>query len=696
MFYLIKIVGVTTKGGIPISISTLIPIRSKELVASLVYAVRALSEVLGIGKVRRVDFGDDKLLITDTNKGYLVFSLASVAGDYVERLLLFIAAKIDSSDEIEPAREIVDNTLSKKVEKLLQRYVEPSVPISVADILVNMWVPLYEQIAVRKPTMQRIERIKRLLNLSAKRERRRWRVFMEKTEARESAIRYALNGDFNLAYLLSKDSESLINRIFSLKMGILARSIINRPAPPLEELESLADTLPEDNVYADLLRKEIEYLKQSIGVTELIEAYLEATEKFSFDYEDSLMLAFLFISPLIGVFGDFAIKLAEFFKNKSDVIYSYLIALYERQKILEKAYTITSYDEIRKYLLIWERRAKENLSRLDRIFNSNTVEDGKVLLVAIPNIITYQMLITALIESPVLMLREKMSLITLNIRMYIKYIRRILRAKLPIFVSSLIDVFQVLGATIVNLYMLLTREQALRSFVRNSRQLLLDFLAAILQEASKIRPYLEVIVTFLSGVSSCLMELNISVIEELEATFIVLDGLNVKGIDGWKFVQPYKLASFSSNLISLLMSMAIRYMDRKNKEKVLKYGLQKLIRLYKWFITQGKIASSFSYMISCFLIASWDFLGKRKVGEVMDFLDVHIHVLVPSIELGGAQLAGIGRSVIYAFLLAHQKLNVERYRELACRIFRTVIRTFNEAGLIRKADELTKRFKNFC
>ncbi len=693
---MIKIVGVTTKGGIPISISTLIPIRSKELVASLVYAVRALSEVLGIGKVRRVDFGDDKLLITDTNKGYLVFSLASVAGDYVERLLLFIAAKIDSSDEIEPAREIVDDTLSKKVEKLLQKYVEPSVPISVADILVNMWVPLHEQIAVRKPTTQRIERIKRLLNLSAKRERRRWRVFMEKTEARGSAIRYALNGDFNLAYLLSKDSESLINRIFSLKMGILARSIINRPAPPLEELESFADTLPEDNVYADLLRKEIEYLKQSIGVTELIEAYLGATEKFSFDDEDSLMLAFLFISPLIGVFGDFAIKLAEFFKNKSDVIYSYLVALYERQKILEKAYTITSYDEIRKDLLIWERRAKENLSRLDRIFNSNAVEDGKVLLVAIPNIITYQMLITALIESPVLMLREKMSLITLNIRMYIKYIRRILRAKLPIFVSSLIDAFQVLGTTIVNLYMLLTREQALRSFVRNSRKLLLDFLATILQEASKMRPYSEAIVTFLSGISSCLMELDILVMGELEATFIVLDGLNVKGIDGWKFVQPYKLASFSSNLISLLMSMAIRYMDKKNKEKVLKYGLQKLIRLYKWFITQGKIASSFSYMISCFLAASWDFLDKRKVGEVMDFLDVHIHVLVPSIESGGAQLAGIGRSVIYAFLLAHQKLNVERYRELACRIFRTVIRTFNEAGLIRKVDELTKRFKNFC
>ena len=125
---MIKIVGVTTKGGIPISISTLIPIRSKELVASLVYAVRALSEVLGIGKVRRVDFGDDKLLITDTNKGYLVFSLASVAGDYVERLLLFIAAKIDSSDEIEPAREIVDNTLSKKSRSCSKDMLSPAFP----------------------------------------------------------------------------------------------------------------------------------------------------------------------------------------------------------------------------------------------------------------------------------------------------------------------------------------------------------------------------------------------------------------------------------------------------------------------------------------------------------------------------------------------------------------------------------------
>ena len=179
---MIKILGVVTDSGIPVSVLKLTHIESDAIVASLIAAARALSKVLGEGLIRRVDFGGDKLLLTDTKKGYIVFALVTRAEDFIERLLRLLAKEIDSNENVEPAGGFIDNALGKKVESVIRKYVEPGIPISITDIMFNMWSPLLDAISSDIRLRLGIRNVEEKLKKSIEAEAKSWRNFTKKSQ----------------------------------------------------------------------------------------------------------------------------------------------------------------------------------------------------------------------------------------------------------------------------------------------------------------------------------------------------------------------------------------------------------------------------------------------------------------------------------------------------------------------------------
>ena len=695
---MIKIIGVMTDSGIPISILNLINIENEEFIASLISVVNALSEVIGEDSIKRVDFGRDKLLIKDTKKGYIIFALVTRAEKFIERLLIVIARDIDSAEDIESAGGFVDDILCKKIGRILNRYIEPNIPIGIADIIITMWKPLLESI-MRDPRLGLgIRRIRRKIGESLENERKSWEKFMKKirkTKREASAIEYALNGDFEYAYVFSRNSDNPIEQIFCLKVGILSRSILNKASPPLEELERVGETLPKENIYAKLVRTELEYIKGATTIANLIGIYRKAINNFKFeDDEESLMLAFLFVSPFVGMLGGFGWKLAEFFKDKSDLIYSYLVALCERQRILGIAHSITSYDEIRRDLLTWEEKAEEYLVKLSSALGSSReTKPNNAFLTFMPNITTYQTFLKTLMDAPILTLNEKVSFAFLNLDIYHRYIRRSLKEKIPIFINDSVDSFQATSKALEILYPISTKDRLVEDFVERSRELLQDIIDVSVNNMSKFRPYLEYILATMSNIMTNFVELNIRMPEELEVAYLVINELSVVNVESWKYIQPYQLMKFSADLMNIIISMSIRYLRGNVKADVVLRGVHNLMRTYKWFLTHGRVYRESIYYIATYLRAVHDLLDKKELYEILDLIEGFTYILVPDIKQEEEEVAMISEPLLRLIKLVCKKFDSKKYLELSDKILSATISTFKRRGLVKKSKEIVEEFK---
>ena len=93
----IQLVGVLAEDGVPVRIRTLVDVESASVLGAIVEVLKGLSSALKLGQVQRLQFQENTLLVTESEKGYSVIALADKAEDYVEGLLRVIRIAIDES-----------------------------------------------------------------------------------------------------------------------------------------------------------------------------------------------------------------------------------------------------------------------------------------------------------------------------------------------------------------------------------------------------------------------------------------------------------------------------------------------------------------------------------------------------------------------------------------------------------------------
>ncbi len=700
---LIKLLGVLGEGGIIVKIKSFADILNERLLICLVEAIRALSSVIGRSEVRKLELNGDKLIVVESKKKYVVVALTDSAEEYIESLLKIIAEEIDRSD-IKMFDGLVDNRLSDRIGRILDMYIESSLKPNIMDILTDIWDPILEAINLNPKLSELINRIDRAIYESTENFKKKWfRLKKGVSKISESAIKSAFNCDFETACALSIDSRDVVEKMFGIKMGLLSASMIAKASPALDELKNLTDELPQDNIFANFISQAVRFRDQSISLLDYIQAFRKAISHFKFeDKKETLFLSFLFVDSPLRFFPEFSTRLEKYFRPRSKAISTYIGSIIERHNIIKKIYSITKYDEIKDEINRWQGKIRMTFKALNKILSAtsnsygslatrNTKVDTETLIASI-NIDTYLLLLSMLLLSPVLNLRERRKISRRILHIYSKYFRPILRKKIPIFASTCVSVFQSVAVAVTILTQTSTMEDKLR-YTKQIQDILKDVLDIITSENPKIGISFPFITTTTAFISPILTSLNEFYEEELGIIYTVMKVLDVRLIESWKRVLPYNFAAFATNLVVTLAALALKLLKYEKRVLVVRKCINILADIYKWLLSQGKISREAITTFSFYVSSIMEEIDPIELEYFTRLVLCLCKIAVIDFEKYADEFALIGESIVELLIKAGKILGKEEYIQYAKQIVGSIIKTWERYGFHKKALELKKRYR---
>ncbi len=701
---LIKLIGVISSGGIPIRFKSLIEIKREELIASLVEAVKALSSAIKIGKTedtKTIEFGEDKLILKESAHGYTVIALADRAEDYVKNLLRIIADDLDSSLGEFPG--IVDDALSRQIDDILSTYLSDVITITSIELLLSImdvWDPIIDSVIVDDTVARKIEETKHRIETTINRYKKLWRDFKSKVKSnRKAAIEYALSCDFDHACACSIDLEDDVAKLFAIRMGLLSASMINTVFPQFSELLNVINSIRTNNIFVDFMRKAIELKLGRITLREYLSIFGDAIKSFEFrGDEESIMLAFLFIDHALSFFPEFAEKLSSYFNDKSPLVSTLINLIVQTDKILEKAYSITKYEDIKIELVNWKRRISDSMFKLERIVRPGFLRRilglkprgshvNRVMLEVSLNLETYLLLLAVLSQSPALTPIERIKILDEILEIYASYLRKLFELDAQIFVPSLVNIFQVLGVAIADRLQILTREERKKELSR-ILAIVDDLIEILISEYPKMRSDMPPITTFAACIISMLALDDILDWREILLAYLIMKNIDIRAIEEWKKVLPYNFAAITSNLMNMLAPLALLVLKGKEKVGAVKRCVECLIDIWKWMLSQGVVSRGVLIPLSHYILMISDELQPKQFEKMVKTIIGLSRIAVPDLKRNDYEIALMSESLLRLLAKATQILRDDKLKGLADAIYRISLAAWDRYGFSCKAKEL--------
>lgn len=96
---MIKLLSVIGAGGIPIFVKTYVDLKKEEALIYLIGCMREISKIIG-GKeiIAIISFGENKLMVTESKKGYAIAVLADRPSEYIDIFLNMMRKTIDEGN----------------------------------------------------------------------------------------------------------------------------------------------------------------------------------------------------------------------------------------------------------------------------------------------------------------------------------------------------------------------------------------------------------------------------------------------------------------------------------------------------------------------------------------------------------------------------------------------------------------------
>ncbi len=698
---MIKLLGVITSSGLPVKIESFIELESKELIASLIEATKAISKVLGRGSVREIDFGEDKLLITEAEKGYLIVTLVDVAEEYMNALLRFIARIIDECD-IPASQDIVDSQLVDMVSRIISRYIKSTIDIDMLGIMENVWDPMLEIITGYEDAITHIDNARSEIHKHTRRYRNAWeRIISKKRYSLKDALRFALSLQFDRAASMSIRNRDIWMKILAIKTGILSLSVSYMPFPSIEELESIAKELPDD-AFSRLARICVEHIARGIDLSVFLEAFKGALSKFRWEKSpEDIVKAYLLWSGYISFFPEQAEKLSGYFEAISKPI-SNLIKMYiEEGSIYEKVYSVTSYSEIKELVIKWRSKIKSILDEtnkalrfigLKKKLGILSLDKRQRIMINTSKIRLYLDILTLLLDSPVVGPMERLDIAREIIGIGSKYLETIIKNRLSCFISDILGIMQNYALALSYIFFVEpNQKEKILDDIKHLYRLLWEFVS---HEYSKIGSYY---VSYLATIA-CFLSFPLAIMgdiypEELKTVYAISSLFDPRTSERFAKGYPYTYATDIENLSSILTSLAKRILGKDMRKKILRRTTKILIDLYKWFIFQGKVSRDSTMQLFYYLSRIVEYLDEKELLEIADFVLMLAYITVPDWEKNDYELAILSESGIIDLLSAlGMKLKDEKYLDVARRILEISIKAWEKYGFPEKARILREKY----
>ncbi len=693
VLHMIRLIGVLSEGGISVQVKSSEATRSDMLVGALIEATKTLSSTISSGHVLNLDFREQKLLITESEKGYTIVALVDRAEAYMDTLIKIIAQDIDRS-KVPPADGVVTDLHKDLVCSILDTYVKHELDISLRDVLEDTWNPILETLK-KNPTHKQIlddmERTVESAELVGG-----WNRLQEETESSlDAALEYARNGEFDKACVASFKHEEPIVRLFALKMGVLAFTMTKTRAPPREILRGVTDSIPENGIY-QLGNALVGRITGEIAPIDYEHSFEHAIKNFQIeDTRDGLLQAFLLIDARVGDHPEFAQNLSDLFKaHNFDVICSYLDAVVERSTLFQKLYSMTSMDDFKDELSLWRIKIGRTIELLDNVVKGvenlsqdEIIRSGQTGSLQLQNYIT---LLTAIAESPVLSIGERRGILREVLSLYNMYFRKLLNLDIPLFTYTIDSVFQSLSVAYAEYYHLTTGNEKDQNLAEIA-DFLHDIVLVMEADWTKLRGRfsLDVFMNAISPVLTMAGELHH---DEIKLILASLKTLEISDIDALRILDPMTFATNVGNIMMALSSLAVKVLDEDTRAKALSSSLSTILSVHQYFMTQGLVCRDDIIALTYLTSESVNLFDDIQLKHYVDIVETLNRISIQDKSKHDYEVAMMGFALLSLLTKSWKQTKNEHLREEAQEILEIAIGAWKKYGFHEKAKEFEQVF----
>jgi hypothetical protein len=527
----------------------------------------------------------------------------------------------------------------------------------------------------------------------------RWLEFKTETSGTmKDALTHALRGEFDRACAIAAKEESSHARIFSIKMGALTHSMTKTVAPTLDELRGLVAKLPVEYPYVDLAKVLVGSIAGEIIPADYTRVFRESMKKFEFvNNDEHLMLGFLFLDPIVVEYPEFSSRLLNLYKGRSEVVCSFIEAIEERRKIFDKLYSITSYDGFKDELGIYKSQISSILGSVTWVLDDDLLwelqKEGKGIEIGITasfKLQNYIALLTALTESPVLTITERLGFLEEVLMLYRDYFRGLMKTDIPLFAYTVDSVLQSLSVAHAEYYFLSTgipREHHLQRTI----EFLEDIYEIMEAEWSKARVRFSLFVVA-NSIGPVLARENELPESEIKLVYAAINLLDVNTVDAAQITRPTVYAAYLSNTNTALTSMATRLLEKDERIEVLKRCVDIALDVQEWFLSFGEVIRDDVMSASFHASLIVDFLDESELKRTVDRVIDLNRIIIQDPAKFDYELAMMSSTLMDLLANAWKRLDDERYLILSRETYGQALAAWKKFGFYELAENFKKKF----
>jgi hypothetical protein len=694
--FMIRLIGVLSEGGISVQVKSDVATKGDMLVGALIEATKSLSSAISTGTVLKLEFREQKLLMTESEKGYTIVALVDRAEDYMDTLIRIIAEDIDSS-MVPYADGVVTDLHKDLVTSILDSYVKHDLNFTLSETLEQTWKPILNRLRIDSSYDQMFDELEKTAESSEL--EANWEDLVGNTRTSvEEAKEYVRNGEFDKACAATFRHEDPNAKLFALKMGTLALTMTKTKAPPKEVLRNLSESMPKTPVY-QLGKSLVGRVSGEISPIDYNHSFDHTAKSFEIDgTEDRLLQSFMFLDPRIGEQVDYALDLRMLFESHGfQVVCNYMDAVIERNALFQKLYSMTSMDDFKDELGLWKIRIGSTIEILDNVIKmgddeSHYVERIRAGLTGALQLQNYITLLTAIAESPVLTIGERRGLLREVISLYNTYFKKLLRYKIPLFSYTVDSVFQSISVAYAEYVHLATGNEKDR-ILGEIVDFLRDIVLVLEEEWSKLRGRLslDVFMNSLSPVLSMAGELHQ---DEIKLILTSIRTMQVGNIDALRILGPMTFATNVGNVMMALASLSIKVLDEDERANVLHVALDRIISVHKYMMTQGVVCRDDIIALTYLVSESINLLNEGVLKEFVSVVEVLNRVSLQDLEKYDYEVAMMGDSLLRMLVQSWKRLKDDVYRIKALEILEVAMKAWKKYGFHDKAKEFEKTYGN--
>jgi hypothetical protein len=695
----IQLIGVLAEDGLPVRIRTLVKIESAEVLGGIIEVLKGLSSTLQLGQVQRLQFQEQTLLVTESKKGYSIIALVDKAEDYVEGLLRVIRIAIDDSSLVK-ATDPVTETVRTQMDIILDFHLQDTFDVNIEEVIDPVWYAILDQMRNQKEYSDAIDEIDVMIR-SSKEPDPQWELMEAKERGSlTDALTLALAGQFDKACAIALQLDDPLAQLFAVKTGLLALSMTRTTAPQLYELRRIAETLPlKYQPYTELAYASTLYYDRLMSYADYVKIYQNAASRFEFrEHNECVILALLFIDTRVVTIPEFAHKLAAYFEKKSPILQSYILAMLDREQLFTKLYSITSYSEFKDQVSTWKTKITSILDDINQflkpgVFGKFVKSKPEAGLTGSLNMGTYIALYTALAESPVLNLQERIEVLNEVLSVYTQYFRKLLESNLPLFAYTVDSVFQSISVVLGELFYILSEEDQ-KAHLAVIKSYLQDVLDVVSVDWLRKRPDTSTLFVMSNATFPVLMQSDAIGITEVRFVYLAMRLLNTMALMKLQDIDAQYFATDLLNIKTTLASLTIPFLPDEERYLYLEDCVNILLQGHKFFITHGVLCRD--DIASATLLTGY-LDPKTQVTDYGVYIDLAItlnRIAVPDIHRHESDIAVLATPYLGLLKTAIKHLKDDKYVKLARIAYDQSIEVWTKFGFEFKAKEFTDKFES--